>query len=56
MTIPRAAIDVPVEAQVYLCGPPPFMESVRASLIGRDHPADRIHYEIFGPDTWRAVS
>jgi nitric oxide dioxygenase len=47
-------IDLPSEAQAYLCGPIPFMESVRASLIKHDIPESHIHYEIFGPDKWLA--
>ncbi|EME55861.1 globin domain-containing protein [Amycolatopsis decaplanina] len=33
----------------YLCGPLPFMHGIRAGLIGRGLPADRIRYEVFGP-------
>ncbi len=47
-------VELPADAQVYLCGPLPFMESVRSSLIER-HVAERdIHYEVFGPDKWLA--
>jgi len=49
-------IDVPVDAQVYLCGPMPFMETVRRSLIQHEIPMDHIHYEVFGPDKWLAAS
>lgn len=45
-------LDVPADAQVYLCGPLPFMELVRRSLIDRGVPEKNIHYEVFGPDTW----
>jgi ferredoxin-NADP reductase len=34
----------------YLCGPVPFMRSVRAQLLARGMPAADIHYEVFGPD------
>ena len=51
-----ATVEVPVGAQVYLCGPLPFMESARDALIERHVPAARIHYEVFGPDTWRATA
>lgn len=44
--------DVPTDAQVYLCGPLPFMESVRRSLLAHNVPERNIHYEVFGPDTW----
>jgi nitric oxide dioxygenase len=44
------AVEIPAHAQVYLCGPLPFMESVRGTLIEQHvHEAD-IHHEIFGPD------
>ncbi|MCX2923098.1 globin domain-containing protein [Streptomyces sp. NEAU-W12] len=47
---------VPVAAgtRAYLCGPLPFMRTVREQLIGKGvAPAD-IHYEVFGPDLWLA--
>ncbi len=46
------AIEVPSEATTYLCGPLPFMESVRDGLVGRGVDAASIHYEVFGPDKW----
>ena len=33
----------------YLCGPAPFMTSLFEGLVGWRIPADRIHYEFFGP-------
>ncbi|MFD9074031.1 globin domain-containing protein [Streptomyces lasiicapitis] len=40
--------------RAYLCGPVPFMKAVRGQLIAKGvAPAD-IHYEVFGPDLWRA--
>ncbi|MFD0344274.1 globin domain-containing protein [Streptomyces sp. NPDC127117] len=39
---------------VYLCGPLPFMRSVRTQLLAKDIPAADIHYEVFGPDMWLA--
>ena len=47
-------VEIPSDAQVYLCGPLPFMESVRQSLIDQDIPLAAIHYEVFGPDKWLA--
>ncbi|MFD7429948.1 globin domain-containing protein [Streptomyces sp. NPDC059818] len=38
----------------YLCGPLPFMRSVRTQLLARGVPAADIHYEVFGPDLWLA--
>ncbi|MDX6761530.1 MULTISPECIES: globin domain-containing protein [Streptomyces] len=48
--------DVPVapDTRAYLCGPLPFMRSVREQLIGKGVPAADIHYEVFGPDLWLA--
>ncbi|MET9091569.1 globin domain-containing protein [Streptomyces cyaneofuscatus] len=38
----------------YLCGPLPFMRTVRTRLLDAGvRPAD-IHYEVFGPDLWLA--
>lgn len=48
------AVEMPADAQVYLCGPLPFMESVRGSLVEQQVPEANIHYEVFGPDTWLA--
>jgi len=50
--IDLSGVDIRTDAQVYLCGPLPFMESVRQSLLERGVPAKNIHYEVFGPDTW----
>ncbi len=43
-------VDIPADAEIYLCGPIPFMAGVRDALVARGTDADRIHYEIFGPD------
>ncbi|KAF3469104.1 globin domain-containing protein [Streptomyces sp. Tu 3180] len=45
-------IDVPADATVYLCGPLPFMRTVRGRLLGAGVPARNIRYEVFGPDLW----
>ena len=47
-------VEIPAHAEIYLCGPLPFMESVRNSLIDQDVPEGDIHYEVFGPDKWLA--
>ncbi|WP_353951150.1 globin domain-containing protein [Knoellia sp. S7-12] len=47
-------VEIPTDAQFYLCGPLPFMESVRTSLIEQNVPETDIHYEVFGPDKWLA--
>ncbi|WP_336660706.1 globin domain-containing protein [Leucobacter sp. USHLN153] len=47
-----SGVEVPTEAEVFMCGPLPFMQMARKSLIGKGVPADNIHYEVFGPDLW----
>ncbi|MFJ2111533.1 globin domain-containing protein [Streptomyces sp. NPDC087850] len=48
--------DIPLAPGLtaYLCGPLPFMRAVRDQLLARGVPADRVHYEVFGPDLWLA--
>ena len=48
------AVELPAQAQYYLCGPLPFMQAVRSDLIARGVPAKDIQYEVFGPDLWLA--
>lgn len=47
-----AGIDLPEGVTAYLCGPLPFMRALRAGLLERGVPAEKIHYEVFGPDLW----
>ncbi len=47
-------VEIPQGAMIYLCGPLPFMESVRHSLVEQLIPETDIHYEVFGPDKWMA--
>ena len=49
-----SALDLPADAEYYLCGPLAFMQMVRSSLIMRGIPAQDIRYEVFGPDLWLA--
>ncbi|MCX4985581.1 globin domain-containing protein [Streptomyces sp. NBC_00572] len=46
------ALDLPAGVTAYLCGPLPFLRSVRGELVGRGVAAADIHYEVFGPDLW----
>lgn len=48
-------IELEPNTQAFLCGPMPFMLSMRESLIARDVPAQNIHYEVFGPDSWANI-
>lgn len=47
-----ADVDVPTNATVFMCGPLPFMRSVRRSLMDKGVDARNISYEVFGPDLW----
>ena len=38
------------EANVYLCGPLPFMQAQWLNLVGVGVPVTRLHREVFGPD------
>jgi nitric oxide dioxygenase len=49
-----SSVDLPSDAEYYLCGPLVFMQSVRSALIERGIPAKDIQYEVFGPDLWLA--
>jgi ferredoxin-NADP reductase/MOSC domain-containing protein YiiM len=44
-----AALEPPVDAQAYLCGPTPFMEEISGGLAAMGIDASRIHTEPFGP-------
>jgi ferredoxin-NADP reductase/MOSC domain-containing protein YiiM len=43
-----AALDLPRDADAYLCGPPAFMADVSAALAASGVEAARIHTEVFG--------
>ena len=45
-------LPLPDDLVVHTCGPPPFMQAVRTSLIARGAGPSDIHYEVFGPDLW----
>jgi nitric oxide dioxygenase len=53
-TMDLSRIDLPDDATYYLCGPLPFMQGLRSSLIERGVPTRDIQYEVFGPDLWQA--
>ncbi|MGC4795701.1 globin domain-containing protein [Micromonospora saelicesensis] len=42
-------------ADVYLCGPVPFMHAVRAGLHRRGVNDEQIRYEVFGSEQWRST-
>ncbi|MET7937841.1 globin domain-containing protein [Streptomyces sp. NPDC005322] len=45
-------VELPDGVLAYLCGPLPFMRSVRTQLLERGVHPSSIHYEVFGPDLW----
>jgi nitric oxide dioxygenase len=47
-------VKLPDDATYYLCGPLPFMQAVRTSLLDRGVAPRDIQYEVFGPDLWQA--
>ncbi|MEW2454672.1 globin domain-containing protein [Streptomyces albus] len=49
-----ADVNLPEGLRAYLCGPVPFMRTLRDQLLERGVAAERIHYEVFGPDLWLA--
>ncbi|WP_068277699.1 globin domain-containing protein [Aldersonia kunmingensis] len=46
------AVDIQPGTRVFLCGPLPFMIGLREALLEKNVPAENIHYEVFGPDSW----
>jgi ferredoxin-NADP reductase len=47
LDIAAALGDAAANAHIYACGPAGMIEAVKAVALGRDIPADRIHYELF---------
>ena len=45
-------VELPENAEVFMCGPLPFMQIARKTLMDQGVPAASIHYEVFGPDMW----
>ncbi|MFI6309295.1 globin domain-containing protein [Nocardia fusca] len=51
-TLTVSALDLPAEADIYLCGGAGFLQSVRAQLTAAGVPLTRVHFELFSPDDW----
>ncbi|MGV9634280.1 globin domain-containing protein [Nocardia rhamnosiphila] len=51
-TLTVSALDLPPEADIYLCGGAGFLQSVRAQLTAAGVPLTRVHFELFSPDDW----
>lgn len=45
-------VEIPENATVFMCGPLPFMQAMRSTLLRRGVANERMHYEVFGPDLW----
>jgi nitric oxide dioxygenase len=45
---------LPDDAEYYLCGPLPYLQSVRSALVAGGVRGKDIQYEVFGPDLWLA--
>lgn len=41
--------NLPQDGDFYFCGPIPFMQNVKAILLGQGVAESQLHYEIFGP-------
>lgn len=47
-----SSVEIPAGAEVFMCGPLPFMQAVRAELVARGVHPEKVRYEVFGPDLW----
>ncbi|MGE2715263.1 globin domain-containing protein [Mycolicibacterium litorale] len=45
-------VELPDDAEVYLCGGNGFVQAVRAQLRQAGVPAERVHCELFSPNDW----
>jgi nitric oxide dioxygenase len=43
-------VTIADNVQAYVCGPPPFIDAVRAHLTNQGVPRSRIRHELFGPE------
>jgi nitric oxide dioxygenase len=48
--------DFGPDTSIYICGPVPFMRSIRSEAIARGVAPERVHYEVFGPNLWQAAA
>lgn len=56
MDLERVSLeDLPEKTGYYLCGPLAFMRVQRQYLQAQGVPAQRIHYEVFGPDMFAGL-
>jgi nitric oxide dioxygenase len=43
-------VTIANDVQAYVCGPPPFIDAIRAHLTNLGVPRSRIRHELFGPE------
>ncbi|WP_063058269.1 globin domain-containing protein [Nocardia sienata] len=51
-TLTVSTLELPAEADIYVCGGPGFLQSVRAQLTAAGISPARVHFELFSPDDW----
>ncbi|MBV7296049.1 hemin transporter [Corynebacterium sp. TAE3-ERU12] len=49
---PDSKIDLPADADYYLCGSNGFLQAIRAQLDQRGIDRSRVHFELFSPNDW----
>ncbi|WP_405497569.1 globin domain-containing protein [Nocardia sp. NBC_00511] len=47
-----SGLELPTDADYYLCGGTGFLQSVRGQLLAAGIPTDRVHFELFAPNDW----
>ncbi|MRH89854.1 hemin transporter [Nocardia sp. SYP-A9097] len=47
-----AQVELPQDADFYLCGGNNFLQSVRGQLMAAGIPSGRVHFELFAPNDW----
>ncbi|MEV6774493.1 globin domain-containing protein [Nocardia sp. NPDC051030] len=47
-----AEVDLPEDADYYLCGGAGFLQSLHAQLLAAGIPSERVHFELFSPNDW----
>lgn len=45
-------VDLPADADYYLCGANPFLQAIRAQLTETGIDKSRVHFELFSPNDW----
>ncbi|APT91492.1 hemin transporter [Corynebacterium sphenisci DSM 44792] len=45
-------VDLPEDADYYLCGSNPFLQAIRAQLTEAGIDKSRVHFELFSPNDW----